>query len=88
MLNRDFTKSNKDYFKKNWIVLTCVAVFLLIGILVFSFAGMKGNFEFTGYNEFTVTVAETDSENFSKYMGEIELPLLTFGWYEGLSCRC
>lgn len=79
MLNRDFTKSNKDYFKKNWIVLTCVAVFLIIGILVLSFAGMKGNFEFTGYNEFSVTVAETDSENFSTYIDEIESVVNLYG---------
>ncbi len=72
MLKRDFTKSNKEYFKKNWIVLVCVAVFLLIGILVLSFAGMKGNFEFVGYNEFSVTVSETDSDNFSSYSKEIE----------------
>lgn len=59
MLNRDFTKSNKEYFKKNRIVLIGIAVFLIIGVLVASIFGMKGNFEFTGYNEFSVTIGST-----------------------------
>lgn len=56
MLNRDFSKSNKEYFKKNKFLLIAVAAFLLVGVLVFSIFGMKGNFEFTGYNEFSVTI--------------------------------
>lgn len=56
MLNRDFTKSNKEYFNKNKIVLIVLAVFLAIGIIIASVFGLHGNFEIAGYNEFSVTI--------------------------------
>ncbi len=62
MLNRDFTKPNKDYFKANLIPLICVAVFLFVGILIAGICGMNGNFETKGYNEFSIVIgSETDS---------------------------
>ena len=71
MLRRDFTKSNKEYFKQNKSVLIGVLVFLLVGILVFAIFGMNGNFEFAGYNEFSVTVSEKTTKDFGTYQREI-----------------
>ncbi|MBQ8615623.1 MAG: hypothetical protein IJ415_03555 [Clostridia bacterium] len=71
MLKRDFTKSNKEYFKKNKIVLISVAVFLLLGIIIFSIFGMNGNFEINGYNEFSITVGEKATEKFGTHQQEI-----------------
>lgn len=56
MLNRDFTKSNKDYFNKNKIALIIISAFLLIGIIIVSIFGLHGNFEIAGYNEFSVKI--------------------------------
>ena len=63
MLRRDFTKSNKEYFRQNRVALISVALFLIIGIIVFTFFGMNGNFEIKGYTEFTVTVGESKAED-------------------------
>ncbi len=64
MLNRDFTKTNNEYFKTNRTVLISIAVFLAIGILMFAIFGMNGNFEVAGYNEFTVQVNEAKRDDF------------------------
>lgn len=58
MLNRDFTKSNKEYFKKNKIWLISLTVFLVLGLLVAVIFGMNTNFEMKGYYEFSVSVVE------------------------------
>jgi len=71
MLKRDFTKSNKEYFKKNKIALIAIAVFLLVGIVVFAVFGMNGNFELKGYNEFSITVGEKTTQKFSTHQQEI-----------------
>ena len=62
MLKRDFTKSNKDYFLKNKILLICVAAFLLIGILVASIFGMNGNFAPASFG------SRREQERYQKYM--------------------
>ena len=71
MLNRDFTKSNKDYFNKNRNVLIAIAIFLVIGILMFAFLGMNGNFEVGGYNEFSVTVNEKTTEDYTEHRNAV-----------------
>lgn len=71
MLRRDFTKSNKEYLKKNKIVLISVAVFLLIGLIIGAIFGLNGNFEVKGYNEFSVTIKESQRKNFNEYTKEI-----------------
>lgn len=71
MLNRDFTKSNKEYFKSNYKVLIAIAVFLLACVLVFALMGMNGNFEMRGYNEFTISVNEKIADNYAKHQREI-----------------
>ena len=63
MLKRDFTKSNKEYFKQNRIALISIALFLVLGIVIFAIFGMNGNFEIKGYNEFSITVGEKQRRN-------------------------
>lgn len=70
-MRRDFTKSNKEFFSKNKIALISVAVFLLIGIIVFAIFGMNGNFEIKGYTEFSVTVSEAQSKDYVKMADSI-----------------
>lgn len=62
---RDFTKPNKDYLFKNRIGIICVSVFLIIGIIILSIFGMNGNFEFKGYNEFSIK-AGADTTKYSE----------------------
>ena len=71
MLRRDFTKSNKEYFKKNRNILITLGLFLLVGILMFAILGMNGNFEVKGYNEFSVSITETTTKKFSTHKSEI-----------------
>lgn len=71
MLNRDFTKSNKEYISKNKIPLIVLASILVVGILVMAIFGLRGNFEFTGYNEFSVTVG-SDTSKYNDYISKIE----------------
>ena len=71
MLKRDFTKSNRDYFKKSKNILIALGVFILIGILVFAIFGMNGNFEINGYHEFSVTVTEEKTKHYSTHKNEI-----------------
>ena len=71
MLKRDFSKSNKEYFKQNKIALISVAVFLILGIILFAIFGMNGNFEVNGYHEFSVTVGENATKKFGKHQQDI-----------------
>ena len=71
MLNKDFTKSNKEYFKSNRNILIAIGVFLLVGIIIFAIFGMNGNFELKGYNEFSITVNESYEDKFVKYRGDV-----------------
>ena len=75
MLRRDFTKSNKDYFNKNKIVLICVTVFLLVGIIIGSIFGMNSNFEIKGYHEFSVSVNASQAKEYSKHTEQINVIL-------------
>jgi len=79
MLNRDFTKSNKEYFKANLRPLIAIAVFLLVGIIIFSIFGMNGNFEISGYNEFTISVNDTIIEKHSTHQREIGNIINSYG---------
>ncbi len=63
MLNRDFTKSNKEYFSKNKWPLIAIAVFLLVGVVIACIFGFRGNFELAGATEFTVRIGSTADTN-------------------------
>ena len=72
MLNRDFTKSNKDYFNKNKIVLIVLALFLVVCILLACTVKLRGNFELAGYNEFSVKIgSETKVNTASKKVEQV-----------------
>ena len=71
MLKRDFTKTNKEYFKQNKIALISLVIFLILGTIIFAVCGMNGNFEIKGYNEFSVTVTEKTTEKFATHQQEI-----------------
>lgn len=63
MLNRDFTKSNKDYFNKNKIVLIVLTLFLVVGVILACTVKLRGNFELAGYNEFSVKIGSETKVN-------------------------
>ncbi|MBE5741284.1 MAG: hypothetical protein E7351_01980 [Clostridiales bacterium] len=79
MLRRDFTKTNKDYFNKNKVVLMAVAMFLLLGVLIASIFGFNGNFEMKGCYQFTVTVEANKSDKYSDYADEISKIVNSYG---------
>ncbi len=71
-MRRDFTKSNKDYFNKNKYALIIFAIFLVVGIIVCSVFGFKENFEFAGYNEFSIRVgSEANRSDIAENVAEI-----------------
>lgn len=85
MLNRDFTKSNKEYIAKNKIPLIILVAVLVVGIIVMAVFGLRGNFEMTGYNEFAVTVG-TDTSKYNDYVSKISNSVNEFGGeYESYS---
>lgn len=77
MLNRDFTKTNSDYFKKNVVAVSIFSAFLVLGLLVIAIFGFNGNFEMKGYYEFSVNV--TESTDYYKYGKVIEKTVDDFG---------
>ena len=54
MINRDFTKSSKQYLNKNKFILIALGVILALGIIMLSVFGFKGGIEVKGYNTFSV----------------------------------
>ena len=86
MLNRDFTKSNKDYIKKNRIPLIAVSLFLIIGLVMALVFGFNGNFELKGYNEFGITVGTMDKKDRSDVVDETKKIINSYnGSYESYS---
>jgi len=77
MLNRDFTKTNKDYFKKNKVWLISIVAVIIVGVLFAVIFGMNSNFELKGYYEFSVSITEkTDA---SKCSDEIKNIVNSYG---------
>lgn len=79
MLKRNFNQSNKEYFAKYKFVLIGILAFLIIGLICGTVFGMKGNFEFTGYNEFSVTISSERSDKFSQYSTDIQGIVNSYG---------
>lgn len=65
--NRDFSKSNKAYFSKNKFALLIFGLILLVGLVCGLAFGFNGNFEFKGYNEFSITVGNLENKTISKW---------------------
>ncbi len=70
--NRDFSKSNKEYIKKNKLPIIIVCLILVLGLICGIAFGFNGNFEFKGYNEFSVLVENASKTEISKYENKIE----------------
>lgn len=86
MLNRDFTRSNIDYIKKNRIPLIAVSLFLIIGLVMALVFGFNGNFELKGYNEFGVTVGTMDKKGRKDVVDEAKKIINSYdGSYESFS---
>ena len=79
MLNRDFTKSNREYIKKNKFVLIGTAALLVIGIIIACIFGFNGNFEMKGYNEFSVNVGSVSSKTAREFKADIKSVANSFG---------
>ena len=71
MLKRDYSKSGIQYVKQNKIPLIIISALLVLGIIIALIFGFEGNFEFKGYNEFSVNASTLNSSNYSKYSNEI-----------------
>lgn len=79
MLNRDFTKSSREYVKKNWLVLACVGVIILMGIIMMCAMGFNAGADLKGYNTFSVKVGSQYQENKSSaYIKNIKNTLVEF----------
>jgi len=56
MINRDFTKSGKQYIKQNKFVLIALALILAIGVTMLCIFGFNGGSEVSGCNTFSVKI--------------------------------
>ena len=74
MINRDFSKSGKQYIKQNKFVLISLAVILVVGIIMLSVFGFKGGADVKGYNTFSINIAtqyEVDKlEDYTKQIND------------------
>ena len=59
MINRDFTKSNKQYLLKNKFVLILISAILVLGIVMLCAFGFKGGPDVSGYNTFSIKMGTT-----------------------------
>ena len=59
MINRDFSKSGKEYIKQNKVVLIVLAVIIALGVVMLAVFGFKGGSEVKGYNTFSVKMGIT-----------------------------
>lgn len=72
MFKRDFSKSNKEYFKQNRVPLIVLAIVFIVAIVIMAVFGFKGNFEIAGYTEFNVSIHTDEAVTIANYSKEIE----------------
>ena len=58
MINRDFSKSGKEYIKQNKVVLIALAVIIALGVIMLAVFGFNGGNDVKGYNTFSITMGE------------------------------
>lgn len=76
MLNRDFTKTKKEYLKKNRLALAIIACFLIVGAVFLAIWGLNTNPEFSGCNRVEITVGkEVSSKDLDDYSAKINKSL-------------
>ena len=72
MINRDFTKSNKQYIKQNKVVLISLALILILGLVITCIFGFKGGADVDGCNTFSINIGtEYDAEKLEDYTSNI-----------------
>lgn len=72
MLNRDFSKSKREYISKNKALLIVLALFLVVGIVVTAIFGFNANPDFTGGNVVDIQLTEEISDKeLDKYENKI-----------------
>lgn len=77
MINRDFTKSGKQYIKQNKFVLIALAALMLAGVIMLCvFGGFKGGSDVSGYNTFSVKIGlEYKADKLDNYTEDININL-------------
>lgn len=77
MINRDFTKSGKQYIKQNKFVLIALATILAVGVIMLCvFGGFKGGSDVSGYNTFSIKVGtEYKADKLASYTEDINVNL-------------
>lgn len=72
MLNRDFSKSKREYLKKNKALLIVLALFLVVGIVVTAIFGFNANPDFTGGHVVDIHLTqEVSDKELDKYEDKI-----------------
>ncbi len=79
MFKRDFNKPVKTYLNKNKFVLISILAFLILGTIIACVFGFNGNFEFKGYNEFSVKVGTVSNSKGREYREEIKDIVNSYG---------
>ena len=79
MINRDFTRSGKEYIKKNKIVLIALAAIIAVGIVMICAFGFKSGADINGYNTFSINIGtEYKSDNLGDYTQDINTNLSAY----------
>lgn len=80
MINRDFSRSGKDYIKQNKIILIVLAIIFVAGIIMMSVLGFNGNADIKGYTTFSINMEETlKSDKLSDYEKKVNAELVDSG---------
>lgn len=79
MINRDFSKSGKEYIKKNKFVLIALGVIIALGIIMLSVFGFNGGADVDGYNTFSVKIGSSyQADKMGDYTENINTNLATY----------
>jgi len=79
MINRDFTKSGKDYISKNKIVLIALSVIIAIGVIMLCAFGFKAGSDVAGYNTFSVKIGSVyNADKLEDYVEHINTNLASY----------
>lgn len=79
MINRDFTRSGKEYVNKNKIVLIILAMIVAIGVVMMCVFGFKGGTDVAGYQTFSINIgSEYESDKMGDYTQEINAKLSSY----------
>ncbi len=77
MINRDFTRSNKEYIGKNKIMLIIIAALVVVASVVVAVFGFNGGTEVKGYNTFSINMGtEYKADKMSDYTAGINQALV------------